>query len=155
MHNARRTVRIIESDSTSHFETPQSHGNDWEARKLGSKRIEAERCWTAFLCLWIAASKTESEAFFTPHIFHRECPDMPPRRRPDRIFTVPRLCSAFGGTSSVWCIMSCWNRVKPSQGITIECNWCVWADDWRRSGNSTKRNTTKLSSSLTMPSHVS
>jgi len=54
-----------------------------------------------------------------------ECPDMPPRRRPDRIFTVPRSCSAFGGTSSVWCIMSCWNRVKPSQGIGIECSWCV------------------------------
>ena len=35
-----------------------------------------------------------------------ECPDMPSRRRPDRIFTVPRLCSAFGGISSVWCIMS-------------------------------------------------
>ena len=31
---------------------------------------------------------------------------MPPRRRPDRIFTVPRLCSAFGANSSVSCIMS-------------------------------------------------
>ena len=29
---------------TSHFETPQSHGNDSEARKLGSVQIEAERC---------------------------------------------------------------------------------------------------------------
>jgi len=35
---------IIESDSTSHFKTPQSHGNDSEARKLGVVRIEAERC---------------------------------------------------------------------------------------------------------------
>ena len=25
----------------------------------------------------------------------------------DRIFTVPRLCSTSGETSSVWCIMSC------------------------------------------------
>ena len=32
------------SDSTSHFKTPQSHGNDSEARKLGAVRIEAERC---------------------------------------------------------------------------------------------------------------
>ena len=31
-------------DSTSHFKTPQSHGNDSEARKLGAVRIEAERC---------------------------------------------------------------------------------------------------------------
>ena len=74
---------------------------------------------------------------------HEECPDMPPPWRPDRIFTMSRLCSAFGGTSSVWCIISCWNRVKPSQGIRIERNWCVWAEHW-------KRNTTKLSSSITM-----
>ena len=31
-------------DSTNHFKTPQSHGNDSEARKLGAVRIEAERC---------------------------------------------------------------------------------------------------------------
>ena len=36
--------RIIGSDSTSHFETPQSHGNDSEAGKLGSIRVEVERC---------------------------------------------------------------------------------------------------------------
>ena len=59
--NARRIGRVIESGSTSHFETPQSHGNDLEARKLGSVRVDAERCWTAFLCLWTAVSKTESE----------------------------------------------------------------------------------------------
>ena len=32
---------------------------------------------------------------------HGDCPEMPSRRRPDRILTVPRLCSAFGETSSV------------------------------------------------------
>ena len=37
-------------------------------------------------------------------------------------FTVPRLCSASGGTSSLWCIMSCYNPVKPSQGIGIKRN---------------------------------
>ena len=38
---------------------------------------------------------------------------------------------------SMWCIMCCWNRVKPSQGIGIERNWCVWAEHWRRNGYST------------------
>ena len=41
--NARRIGRIIGSDSTSHFETPQSHENGSEASKLGSVRVEAER----------------------------------------------------------------------------------------------------------------
>ena len=77
------------------------------------------------------------------------------RRRPDRIFTLPRLCSTFCGTNSVWCIMSCWNRVKPTQGIGIECNWCVWAKHWRKNGHSTKRDTTMLSSSITMLSYMS
>ena len=43
MPKARRIGRIIGSDLTSHFETPQSHGNDSEARKLGSVRVEIER----------------------------------------------------------------------------------------------------------------
>ena len=43
MPNIRRIGRSIESGSTSHFETSQSHGNDSEARNLGSVRIEAER----------------------------------------------------------------------------------------------------------------
>ena len=92
---------------------------------------------------------------FEWRLFHGECLDMPPRRRPDQIFTVSRLCSAFGGTSSVWCIMSCWNRVKPSQGIGIECNWCAWAEHWRRNCQSTKRGTVKFSSSTTVLGHVS
>ena len=37
-------LAIIGSNSTSHFKTPQSHGNDSEARKLDAVRIEAERC---------------------------------------------------------------------------------------------------------------
>ena len=43
------------------------HGNDSEARKLGSVQFQAENCWTPFLCLWTAASKTESEGVFTSH----------------------------------------------------------------------------------------
>ena len=80
---------------------------------------------------------------------------MPPRRRPDRIFTVPRLCSAFGEASSVWCIMSCWNRVQPSQGIAMKRNWCVWAEHLRRNNHNTNKDTTKLSSSMTMFGHMS
>ena len=40
---ARTIGRIIRSDSISHFETPKSHGNDSEARKLGYVRVEAEK----------------------------------------------------------------------------------------------------------------
>ena len=64
------------------------------------------------------------------------------------VFTVPTLCSAFGGTSSVWCIMNCWNRVKRSQRIGIKCNWCVWAEHWRWNAYNTKGDTTKLSLSI-------
>ena len=81
--------------------------------------------------------------------------NMPPGRRPDRIFTVPGLCSAFGGASWVWSIMSCWNRVKPSQGNGIKWNWCVWAKHWRRNRHSAKRDTIKLCSSMTMVGHMS
>ena len=35
-----------------------------------------------------------------------ECPEMPPRRRPDLIFTVLKVSFAFGGASSLWCIRS-------------------------------------------------
>ena len=66
-----------------------------------------------------------------------------------------RRFSVFGETSSVWCIMSCWNRVKPSQGIGIERNWCVWAEHWRGNGHCTKRGTTKLSFTMTMLRHMS
>ena len=47
MPNARRIGRIIGSDSTGHFKTPQGHGNDSEARKLGCVRFETERCFFA------------------------------------------------------------------------------------------------------------
>jgi len=41
---SRRIGMITENGSISHFKTPQSHGNDSEARKLGDERIEAEKC---------------------------------------------------------------------------------------------------------------
>ena len=64
----KRIDRIIGSESRNHFETPQIHGNDTETRKLGSVRVEVEKCWTAFLCLWTAASKTELEEVFVHRI---------------------------------------------------------------------------------------
>ena len=76
-------------------------------------------------------------------------------RRMGRIFTLPSLCFVFGWTRSGWCIMSCWKRVKPSQGIGIERNWCLWVEHWRRNGHSTKRDMTKLSSSMTTLGHMS
>ena len=69
--NARRISRVMGSHSTSHFETPRSHGNNSGARKLGCVRLEAEKCWTAFLWLSTDASKTESEEVFTLQCDHR------------------------------------------------------------------------------------
>ena len=45
-HSFQTQEELSESlgvNSTSHFETPQSHGNNSEARKLGSVRVEVER----------------------------------------------------------------------------------------------------------------
>ena len=45
----------------------------WLWRKeIGSIRVEAEWCWTAFLCLWTVASKTESKGVFTSHCDWRQ-----------------------------------------------------------------------------------
>ena len=49
---------------------------------------------------------------------HGECPDMPSSRWPDRIFTVPRLCSVFGGSSSVY-----YELLIPSETIIIWKRW--------------------------------
>ena len=103
------------------------------------KNCFRDRIWGAFyIALW-SATKNGSTTIMPRTENHGEYPDMPPRQRPDRVFTVPRLCSAFGGTSSVWCIMSYWNRVQPSRGIGTKCNWCVWAERWRRNSQSIKR----------------
>ena len=107
-----------------------------------------------YIALW-PATKNRSTTIIPSAENHGECSDMTQRRGADQIFTAPRLCSAFGGTSSVWCIMSCWNRVKPSQRIGIKRNWWVWAEHWRRNDYSAKRDTTKLSSNITMLGHMS
>ena len=54
---SKRIGMIIGSDSTSHFKTPQSYGNDSEARKLGAelKPRDVERHLFIifyFVCLW-------------------------------------------------------------------------------------------------------
>ena len=102
-----------------------------------------------YMALW-PATRNGSTTIIPSAENNGECPDMPSRRRLDRIFTVPRLCSGFGGISSVWCVMSCWNPVKPSYRIGIERNGCVWSEHWRRNGHSTRRDTTKLSTSITI-----
>ena len=53
-----------------------------------------------YLALW-AATTNGSTTIIPSAENHREYPDMLLRRGLDRIFSVPRLCSAFGGTSSV------------------------------------------------------
>ena len=57
----------------------------------------------SYIALW-PATKTGSTTIIPSVENHGERPGMPPHRRPDRIFAVPRLCSAFSGTSLVWCI---------------------------------------------------
>ena len=52
-------------------------------------------------------------------------------------------------------LLSCCHRVKPWQVTSIERNWCVWGEHWRRNGYSTMRYTTKLSSSMTVLGHMS
>ena len=59
-----------------------------------------------YIVLW-PATKNGSTTIIPSAENHGKWSEMPPRRRLDRLlFTVPRLCSAFGGTSLVWCIMS-------------------------------------------------
>ena len=48
MLKSRRIGMIIESDSTSHFKTPQSHGNDSEARKLPYELKPRDVEWRLF-----------------------------------------------------------------------------------------------------------
>ena len=107
-----------------------------------------------YIILW-PLTKNGSTTIIPGAENHGECLDMSQRRWSDPIFTVPWLFSAFARSSSVWCITNCWNRVKPSQGIGIKRNWCVWAEHWRRNDHSAKRDTTKLSSSMTMLGYMS
>ena len=67
-----------------------------------------------YIALW-PETKNASTTIIPSAGNRGEFPGMPELRWPDRIFTVRRLCSAFGGIISVWCIMSCWNEVKPSK----------------------------------------
>ena len=56
------------------------------------------RCF--YIALW-PATKNGYMTIILSTENHGGWPDMPQRRRPDRIFTMSRLCSAFGGTSSM------------------------------------------------------
>ena len=97
----------------------------WSQKMLNGVSLLVKSCFKDriergfYIALWPTIKNGFTTIIPSAEIYE-ERPDMLPRRWPDWIFTVPRLCFAFGGTSSVWCIMSCWNRVKPSQGISIE-----------------------------------
>ena len=71
-----------------------------------------------YIALW-PAKKNEPTRIIPSAENHGAWPDMPARRRPDRVFTVPRLCSTFGGISSVWYIISGWKGVKTSHRISV------------------------------------
>ena len=73
-------------------------------------KVRMERSF--YIALW-PATKNGSTRIIPSTENHGECPGTPPRRRPGRIFTVPRLCSAFGGTSSV----VYYELLKPSETI--------------------------------------
>ena len=49
-------------------------------------------------------------------------PAMHQHRRPSQTSMARSSCCVFGGTSSAWYIMSCCNRVKPSQELATEHN---------------------------------
>ena len=145
------SLRVTQQDISKRLKPMrmiQKQGN-WVLYELKARDVELR-----FLCLWTAAldriergfymaswsaTKNGSTMMIPSAENHGEYPDIPLCRRPDRIFTVPRLYSEFGRISLVWCIMSCWNRVKPSEGIGIESNRWVWAEHWRRNGHSTER----------------
>ena len=84
----------------------------WSRKMLNSVSLILNICFKDiiardfYIALW-TATKSGSTKIIPSAENHEECPDMPSRWRPDRIFTEPRLCSAFGGITSVWCIMSC------------------------------------------------
>jgi len=47
--------------------------------------------------------------------------------------------------------MSCSNRTKSIQEITIDYNWCVWIEHWRKNDRYTSRDTTKWFYNNTRP----
>ena len=52
--------------------------------------------------------------------------------RQRRISMALIFCSTFGGIKWAWFIMSCLNRRKWSRDMTVECNWCIWVELWRK-----------------------
>ena len=90
-----RTVMVVERNSFWKF---RIGGRTCWRLMPNARRIERD----FNIALW-PATKNGSTMIIPSTENHGECPDIPPHRRPDQIFTVTRLCCAFSGTSSVWC----------------------------------------------------
>ena len=144
--------------------------NYLEARKLGSVRVEVKRCWTAFLSLWTAASKTESEKVFTSHCDGRRKMvhyDNPKRRRswgmPGRASTSTARPNIHGAK-----VMLCiwldqldivhYELLKPSETVTgdrYRTQLMRLSPKLEEKGHSTERDMKKLSSSIAMLGFIS
>ena len=89
----------------------QKQGN-WVPYELKPRDVERKRCLFAceqllkrqrrkgFLHRIVTGTKNEFITIIPSAENHGEFPAMLPRRRPNRIFTAPRSCSVFDGTSS-------------------------------------------------------
>ena len=75
-------------------------------------------------------------------------PAMHQHRLQSRIFMVRSFCSAFGG------IICVYERLKPTETITGDYNWCVWAEHWKKNIRYMSKHTTKLFYHMTTLGHV-
>ena len=71
-HYLLKTHDKLKKNWQNHWEWLNKPWEWLRSKEIGFLRVEAERYWTAFLCLWTAASKTESEGVFTMHCDQRQ-----------------------------------------------------------------------------------
>jgi len=159
--NAREACIIIGGNSTSHFCTIESHGNNSKTRKLGALWTETERRWKAIFHLRTADSKTTEKRFFCIGLWlemrsgyftttpRRKNTTLSPVNRyhraqhQHRTFMI-RRCSVSGGIKRILFTISCWNLAIPLRAIGIDYNWFVWAVYCEKNGRNTSKNMIKL-----------
>ena len=158
--NVRGACRIIGGNSTSHFCTIESHGNDSKTRKLGALWTETERRWKTIFHLRTADSKRTEKRFFATDcdwrwevIFYDNSKKKKYYARSivaidlninGRTFMVRRSCSVSSGTKRVLFTMSCWNLAIPLRAIGIGYNWFVWAVHCEKNDRNTSKDMIKL-----------